>query len=125
MKIIEIIDSVDALKPNTYTPEEKVKWLSKLDESIHNEIVMTHEHTEEEAVFVPYDEQTDKETELLVKSPYDYDLYTAYLESKIDYYNGEMARYNNSVSMFNNAYSTYAKFYNRGRTPLTEKLNFF
>lgn len=124
MIIKEVIDMIDSLKPNTYTDAEKVLWLSKLDETIHNEIIMTHEHTEDEELFTAYDPNDDMERELIVCSPYDADLYMSYLESKIDYHNAETARYANSVLMFNSAYSTYANFYNRLRKPNPTKIRF-
>ena len=34
MKIIEAIQAVDTLKPNTYSELEKIQWLSKLDSTI-------------------------------------------------------------------------------------------
>ena len=36
MKIIEAIQAVDTLKPNTYSELEKIQWLSKLDSTIKN-----------------------------------------------------------------------------------------
>ena len=43
MKIIEAIQKVDALKPNNYSQEDKIKWLSTLDGVIKREIIDTHE----------------------------------------------------------------------------------
>ena len=116
MTITEAITMIDSIKPNTYTHAQKISWLSTLDEMIKKEIIDTHEGGE--AVdFSGYGEDTNINTPLLVPSPYD-ELYIFWMESKIDYWNGESAKYNNSITMFNNAYSTYQEYYNRLHRPL-------
>ena len=116
MTITEAITMIDSIKPNTYTHAQKISWLSTLDEMIKKEIIDTHEGGE--AVdFSGYGEDTDINSSLLVPSPYD-ELYIFWMESKIDYWNGESAKYNNSITMFNNAYSTYQEYYNRLHRPL-------
>lgn len=124
MTIKEALDSIDVLKPNTYEESEKLRWLSTLDARIHKDVVLTHEHDAAES-FTGYTAQTDKDTELLVGAPHD-ELYLYYLESKIDYYNGEMGKYNNSAAMFNNAYTEYANYINRTKKPLCKaEIRFF
>lgn len=116
MTIIDAINTIDAIKPNTYTQAEKLAWLSTLDEMIKKEIIDTHEGAE--AVdFHGYDEDTDVSAPLLVPAPYD-EIYLFWMESKIDYWNGESSRYNNSITMFNNAYASYQEYYNRMHRPL-------
>ena len=123
MTIIEAIQAADAMKPNSYTELEKVAWLSKLDGAIKKEIIDTHEDGEN-IVFDGYNESTPTDTELLVKAPYD-DIYLYWLESRIDYYNGEYGRYNNTVTTYNAAYSAYERFYNRAHMPKGSKFKFF
>ena len=123
MTIIEAIQKVDAMKPNGYSELEKVAWLSKLDGAIKKEIIDTHEDGEN-IVFDGYNENTPTDTELLVKAPYD-DIYLYWLESRIDYYNGEYGRYNNSVTTYNAAYAAYERFYNRAHMPKGNKFKFF
>lgn len=123
MTIIEAINRVDALKPNSYTELDKIAWLSKLDGAVKREIIDTHEGGED-IIFNGYDETTPVDTELLVKAPYD-DLYLYWLESRIDYHNGEYGRYNNTVTTYNEAYAAYERFYNRGHMPKGGKLKFF
>lgn len=115
MKISEVISKVDALKPNTYTTEDKVDWLSNLDARVKSQIIDTHE-VAEEIIFTGYD-STDMQTELLVPAPYD-EVYLRWLEAMIDYYNSEEDRYNKAVILFNNAYEGYKKFYTRTHMPL-------
>jgi hypothetical protein len=118
MTIKECIDIVDNLKPNQYSIESKVDWLSYIDHSIINEVLLTHEG---------YDGRYDNfagyspdalEMVLIVPSPYDR-LYPAYLKMKIDEENGETARYNNSVTMFNAYLMEYKKWYNSNHMPIS------
>ena len=123
MTISEAIRRVDTMKPNSYSSEDKIAWLSKLDGAVKAEIIDTHEDGEN-IVFNGYDESTPKDTELLICAPYD-DIYLHWLESRIDYYNGEYGRYNNTVTTYNSAYSAYERFYNRAHMPKGDKLKFF
>jgi hypothetical protein len=52
-------------------------------------------------------------------------MYLFWLESKIDYWNGEMGKYNNSISMFNTAYAEYERYYRRTHMPKGRKFKFF
>ncbi len=119
MTIIEVINQIDALKPNTYSPENKIKWLSNLDGIIKREIIDTHEGAEA-VVFNGYNEETPHETILLVPAPYD-DIYIKWLEAQIDYANAEYGKYANSMIMYNNAYATFASWYNRNNMPKGRK----
>lgn len=123
MTIMEAINRVDALKPNSYTVMDKVAWLSKLDGIIKREIIDTHEGGED-VIFHGYDDTTSMDTKLLVEAPYD-ELYLYWLESRIDYNNGEYGRYNNTVTTYNEAYETYARFYNRTHMPKGETVQYF
>lgn len=118
MTIIEAINLIDMKKPNTYTQEEKVRWLSTLDGIVKRLIIDNHAGAED-IEFTGYDDTTDVATELLVPAPYD-EIYLFYLESKIDYYNGEYNKYNNSVTMYNNAYAEYENYYNRSYMPINK-----
>ena len=117
MTIIEAINRVDAVKPNTYSQLEKVKWLSGLDGIIKAEIIDTHEGGED-VTFSGYTDATDLTTVLLVPAPYD-EVYIRYLEMQIDYANNEYAKYNNSLMMYNSAYNAFEKHYNRDHMPIS------
>lgn len=114
MKVSEAITRIDSLKPNVYSQEDKIRWLSMLDGIIKKEIIDTHEGGEG----VTYSAYTGNTlmTELLVPSPYD-DIYIKWLEAQIDYANGEYGKYNNSITMYNTAYMSYARAYNREHLP--------
>ena len=123
MTIMEAISRINALKPNNYKPEEKVRWLSTLDGIIKAHIIDTHEGSES-VVFDGYTEETNLTTKLLVPAPYD-EIYIFWLESQIDYWNGETGKYNNSISMYNTAYAEFEKYYNRTHMPKGKKVKFF
>ena len=121
MTIKECIYLVDNVKPNQYSIEDKVVWLSFLDGIIINDVLKTHEGYNGE-----YDEfdgySPDKlGTKLIVGFPYD-NLYTAYLKMKIDEANSETARYNNSATMFNSYFGIYKKYYNKTHMPLNKNI---
>jgi hypothetical protein len=118
MTIKECIDIVDNLKPNQYSIEDKVEWLSFIDQKIINDVLLTHEgyHGEYDD-FAGYSPD-NLSVPLIVPSPYDR-LYTAYLKMKIDEENGETARYNNSATMFNSYMMEYKRWYNKTHMPIS------
>jgi hypothetical protein len=137
MNIQECINRVDSVKPNQYSIEDKVRWLSYLDGSIQKEIFDRYEQPPEEKetkIIIIYgdSEETESNEEeakeftgyspdrlsdaLLVPFPYD-ELYVAYLKAKIDDENGETARYNNSASTFNGMLQEFQKAYHRDHMP--------
>lgn len=75
-------------------------------------------------MFNGYNETTPLDTELIVKAPYDR-IYKSWLESRIDYANGDYARYNNSVTVFNTDYLSFQRAYNRKNMPKGSKIKFF
>lgn len=123
MTIMDALYRIDEVKPNSYSQAEKMKWLSTLDGVIKSEIIDTHEGGEG-VVFNGYDESSDLSTTLLVPAPYD-DIYLRWLETQIDYANGEYGKYNNSMAMYNTAYTAYANHYNRTHMPIGKKFKFF
>ena len=122
MTIAEVIHKVDALKPNTYTTEDQIGWLSNLDARVKSQIIDSHEGGEK-IYFYGYDSLMDHEVELLAPAPYD-EMYLRWLEAMIDYHNGEDDRYNNSIILFNNAYDGYKRHYTRNHMPLSEGSRF-
>lgn len=118
MTIREAIDRTDGLKPNQYSDDSKVKWLSNLDHSIHINVLETHELNDGETLnpFVPYSVD-DTAKELLVPAPYD-EVYIAFLKLKIDENNQETARYNNSVALYNSYFAEFENHYQRTHKPI-------
>ena len=122
MTILDAIHGVDSLKHNTYTQNDKVKWLSRVDGMVKKHILDAHNGTDM-AAFTGYDEGTDLNTQLLVPAPYD-ELYLRWLEAQIDYANGEYGKYNNSITMFNTAFEAFAAYYIRNNMPVSHGQRF-
>jgi hypothetical protein len=123
MTIIEAINRIDILKPNTYAQETKVYWLSKLDGIIFDKIIKTHEGAEIEE-FKGYDAETPIDTKLIVSAPYD-DIYIKWLEAQIDYANREYDKYNNSIMAYNEVYVEFERYYNRTHMPKGKNFKYF
>ena len=123
MTIIEAINRIDSLKPNSYSQEDKILWLSALDGEIKSNIIDTHEGSEN-VTFNGYGADMALDTVLLIPAPYD-DIYIKWLEAQIDYANGETPKFNNSIVMYNTAYSAFARHYNRTHMPKGKNIKFF
>ena len=123
MTIIEAINRIDILKPNTYTPEIKTNWLSRLDGIVFKKIIETHEGADDKE-FNGYTEETALDTVLLIPAPYD-DIYLKWLEAQIDYANGEYDKYNNVIVAYNDAYTEFARYYNRTHMPIAKHFKYF
>lgn len=117
MTLREAISQCDGVKPNQYTVQEKIRWLSRLDGRVQEEILNVHDPGV--TVFRDYSEQ-DIDRDLLADSPYD-ELYPLFLQAQVDFYNAEFGRYNNSAGLFNTAWAAYADHINRTRKPLGER----
>ena len=129
MKLIDAINEVNNLKPNMYELTDKIKWLSRLDRRIFEQIILTHELSEEEQepyrnddgdlVFEGYDEN-DQDKELIVHEPYD-ELYTHWLSAQIDWNNREFIGFNSSNAMFEATYGAFRNAFNQTHMPKGRK----
>ena len=54
MTVIEAINRIDALKPNNYSQDEQVAWLSKIDGIIKEKVIDTHEGADEQTAIAEY-----------------------------------------------------------------------
>lgn len=117
MTIREAIDRADVNNINQYSIEDKVRWLSILDNLIVIDIYSRHDRNkdEEEINFIPYTSE-DMDKSLLVPFPYD-ELYVSYLDMKICEANRETERYNNAVVLYNSYLDDYSHMYHRTHLP--------
>lgn len=142
-----LIAQVDALRPNQYAAEEKLRWLQRLDGQLRLELLDTHRQnstirscgaagstastdgtvlppqTEPASLGFGLDEETayTAETELLAPAPYGEELYTAFLFCQIDLMNAEIDKYNQSAALFAAAWRQLADHINRSRRPKGER----
>ena len=122
MTIRSAINSIDELMHNTYTQENKVTWLSRVDTMVKKLVIDTHDGGEDVS-FSGYNEDTDLETVLLIPEPFD-EAYLRWMEAQIHYHNGEYDKYNNAVVMFNTAFDAYKSDYTRNHMPLQSEKRF-
>ena len=113
MKARDIIERLDLLEPNDFSPEQKLHWLTTLDGKVWREVIRTHEGGN--ARRGPY---VDGNEELLIGEPYGEDIYYYYLQAMIAAENSETQRYNKRMTMFNAAYQGFTNWYNRTHRPL-------
>lgn len=106
MKIQEAIDWADEMKPNAFTSEAKLAWLNALEGRIAADVFLM---APAEIAALRYTEE-DMETELLVAPPHD-DIYTLWLQAKIDEANGEYNKYANSMQIYNEHYGNFVRWF--------------
>ena len=125
MTLEEAIRKTDNLKPNMFPVEQKIEWLSWLDQKVYREIFKTHEYNagETEITFDGYGPD-DLETDLLVGEPY-CEMYIHRLASQIDYHNMEYDGFNAANAMFESVYKDFRNDYNEEHMPLGVRKKYF
>lgn len=118
MTIQAAIDLIDGLKPNMFSDQQKVAWLSELDGMIWREVINTHEGYPAGIDFVDYDQDTEMDTVLLAPEPYS-DLYKHWLASRMDVSNRDNNEYTKDMVLFNNAWQTLCNYWNRAYMPIS------
>lgn len=98
MTVQQAIDWVDGKKHNVYSFEDKLVWLSQVEQ-------MAKELAQRFAV--PLETELEVDSMLAIPAPYD-QLYLRWLEAQIDYTNQEYLQYNNAMAMFNTLWTEYA-----------------
>ena len=113
MTIQEVIDTVNALYPNTYEDVNKIKWISTIDKQTCNELYSQFVDGDLYRDFNGYCQDTPLDTELLIEDPYGDTVYRYYVQAQIALNNREMTDYSDFMTLFNNAYQTYRLWYNK------------
>ncbi len=110
MTLLKTIEIFDGNRANAVPLETKVEWISQLDMKISAELLIPRGAD----IFSGYTIETPLTEEL--KAPEEYaDIYTLYLNMKLDLMNGEIARHNNSALLFNRMFKEMADFINRNQ----------
>lgn len=118
MTIQEALDIADEMKPNMMSRKLKVKYLTEIEQLIHEEIISRHEHPEAWDEKPNYTEDTDPGTEMRVPDPYA-SVYTYWLMTKIDIQNQEDERYNVDRAHFENAYAQMSDWWTHSYRPIS------
>lgn len=110
MTIMEAIQQVDALKPNTYSVRQKIQWLSRLESMV--QCLVIDAHAEGGDPFTGFTDRTDTDTRLRMPAPFDM-AYLYWLEAQIHYANEDLDLYNRAITLFNGLYGEFGAAYKR------------
>ncbi len=111
MTLMKAVENFDSERANSVSIERKIAWLSQLDYKFSVEV----QEPRGEEEFEGYTEATPLSTELRVPDEYG-EIYSLYMNMKLDYMNGEIARFNNSALLFNRMYKELTDFINRKKS---------
>lgn len=107
----EIIEIVDRITPNAHTDADKLRWLRELDEAILVELNLLRRRLDMLPRQIREASEGDpNDFELVVKAPFDEDLYVSFLQACMAWADEEEARYDRYITRFNNAYDRYMSY---------------
>ena len=112
MTVMEAIHEIDSLKPNTFSQQQKIQWLDRLDSFIEKSLLSRFPQAERKPLSLG-----DPSRVLLMESPFD-EGYLFWLEAKIHYFNEEIDRYNGAVRMFRNSFEDYQRQLLQKQSPI-------
>ncbi len=116
MTLAEVIENFDSERTNNVSIITKKRWISQLDLKIWGEILKPRGDKE----YIGYGKEIPLDAK--VKAPDEYaEIYTLYMNMKLDYMNGEIGRYNNSAMLFNRMYREMHDYINRSK-PVSAKI---
>ena len=113
MTIRQAIERVDEIKPNAFSDKTKVEWLSALEGRLAADVFLM---AVAEIRLLEYKHPDDMDTELLVKYPHD-DIYTYWLQARIDEANGEYNKFMNTAELYNEAYGNFVRWFGQTYDP--------
>ena len=105
MTLLQVIRTVDDIKPNAFADETKTTWINECEGLVQTEVLLW---APEE--ILAYTFEKDQGTELLVRPPHD-KLYGAYLAAQIDFANGEYDKYQNTMQMFKSYFGEFMRWF--------------
>lgn len=108
MTLAQVIENFDEERANSVSVITKKRWISQLDLKIWGEILKPRGDGE----YIGYGKEIPLDAK--VKAPDEYaEIYTLYMNMKLDCMNGEIARSNNSAMLFNRMYKEMHDYINR------------
>ena len=111
MTVSELMAYVDSVKPNAFSDSDKLVWLNEIEARIQTEVMLRWQGEMEQ-----YTLPEDKDTELLLSPPHTA-VYRYWLQSMIDFENGEYDKYQNTSGMFNAAWSAFVAWFAESYRP--------
>ena len=119
MKIIEVIEKVDALYPNSYKTAEKIAWCDELGEMLKREYAKSYSGNVQQE----YEKISDPmEAETVVPPPYDA-MYVDYVLAKCCYYQRDYETYNQHIVLFDSRLDDFSKWYIERNMPVRDTEN--
>lgn len=114
MILAKAVELFDKERVNSVPYETKIEWISQLDMKISSDFSEPRGGEK----FNGYNETVSPKMKL--KAPEAYrEIYGLYLNMKLDYLNGEIARFNNSAILFNKLYVEMGNYINRNEKVLS------
>lgn len=110
MKVREVLDQVNEVKPNVFSDARLMDFLNEVESMIWNEVL-----DQDPEDYKPLSVPDDYGVELTAKPPYS-KAYGAYIQAMIDFQNEESVSYQNNMSMFNSVFLDYKKYMQRARS---------
>ena len=110
MNIKTAIDRAFSLRPDSFSEEVKVEWLSYLDAQLFVELIQTRENPEGITYSRYYPDNMDQE--LIIPFPYD-KVYVSYLKMKVLEAYGDTEGYNNAAYLYNQDMSEFKSHWGR------------
>ena len=107
----EIIDGVDAEKPNAFDHDTKTRWLNEVEGRVQTDVFLIAP-----VDIIQYAFNENQNTPLLVDPPHD-KLYYAYLAARIDFANGEYEKYQNTMQLYNEFFAEFVRWFARNYHP--------
>ncbi len=108
MTLAKALEAFDSERLNNVSVEIKKEWVSQLDSKIYAEILKERGRSG----FKGYGVLTPPDVTLLAPEEYG-EIYSLYMNMKLDYMNGEIGRFNNSALLFNRMYKEMYDSINR------------
>lgn len=103
MTVQQAIDWIDGKKHNVYSGEDKLVWLSQVEQMAKGLAQRFGETVETEL---------EPQSILAIPEPFD-QLYLRWMEAQIDYTSQEYLKYNNAMAIFNSLWGEYANWFCR------------
>jgi len=120
MKIIEVIETVDSLYPNSYSSAEKIVWCDELGAMLKEEYAKSYSADGVQESYVPISDPMSEET--VIKAPYDR-MYIDFVLAKCCYYQRDYDAYNQHIVSFNSRLEDFAKWFIERNMPIRESDN--
>lgn len=100
----EIIEEVDEICDNSFSDDQKTRWINRLEARIWTDILLISESD-----YDTLDYSADADKELVADSTHE-DIYYYWLQAQIHLAQRDISDYNIMVNLYNSAWENYASF---------------